>query len=49
MGASLEELILADKKSMREMPDLAHTTPSEKVRLQRDYYVRVAGNDYSAL
>ncbi len=47
LGASPEELILADKKSMREMPDLAPTTPCEKVRLQRDYYVRVAGNDYS--
>lgn len=32
---------------MREMPDLTPLAPCEKVRLQRDYYVRVAGNDYS--
>lgn len=47
LGASPEELVLADVKSMREMPSLDPLAPSEKVRLARDYYVRVAGNDYS--
>ncbi|MCR6689357.1 IS21 family transposase [Cellulomonas sp.] len=47
-GARPVDLLPADRAAMSVLPPLAPATgPIARVRLGRDYYVRVAGNDYS--
>lgn len=47
-GARPVDLLAGDVAAMGVLPPLAPTsTPPVRVRLARDYYVRVAGNDYS--
>ncbi len=47
-GARPVDLLGADVAAMGVLPPVAPTsTPPVRVRLARDYYVRVAGNDYS--
>jgi len=42
------DLIAADRAAMGALPPIAPATGTvSRVRLGRDYYVRVAGNDYS--
>lgn len=47
-GARPVDLLAADRAAMGALPPLAPATGTRaRVRLGRDYYVRVAGNDYS--
>ncbi len=48
LGARPSELIGADRAKMLALPPITPTVGfSQRVRLGRDYYVRVLGNDYS--
>ena len=48
LGARPIDLIGADRAAMRPLPPIAPSVGfSAKVRLPRDYYLRVLGNDYS--
>jgi len=48
LGARPSELITADRAKMLTLPPITPTVGfSQRVRLGRDYYVRVLGNDYS--
>jgi hypothetical protein len=48
LGARPVELVEADRAAMLPLPPIAPTLGHRsRVRLGRDYYVRVAGNDYS--
>jgi hypothetical protein len=48
VGTRPEELIQADTAAMCRLPPLAPVTGfTARIRLGRDYYVRVLGNDYS--
>lgn len=48
LGARPSDLITADRAKMLALPPIAPTVGfGQRVRLGRDYYVRVLGNDYS--